>query len=283
MQTSRYTIRGGAEGRERLRLLSAVMGPSTRALLCEVGVPGGSICLDIGCGGGDITFELARATGPTGRAIGVDLDETKIEMARREAEQQGLSNTTFEVGDVTQWEPREQFDIVYARFLLSHLADPGGVVAAMRQHIRFPGVFVIEDIDFRGHFAEPHCPTLSRYVDLYTTSVRTRGGAPNIGPRLPGILRDAGFDDVQMKLVHHVALEGGIKILSCVTLENIAETVLQDRLITEGALNETIEELYAFAYNPHTVLGGPRVFQAWGRNIGGRESIIARRRSMHDH
>jgi SAM-dependent methyltransferase len=269
MRTSAYTIRGGVEGRERLRLLSAVMGPSTRALLFDVGVPSGSICLDIGCGGGDVTFELTRATGPTGRAIGVDLDETKVEMARREAEQQGLSNAAFEVRDVTKWKPAEPFDVVYARFLLSHLTDPGSVVAAMRPHIRSDGVLVVEDIDFRGHFAEPHCPALSRYVELYTTSVRNRGGDPNIGPRLPGLLRDAGCNDVKMRVVHHVALEGGIKLLSCVTLENIAEAVLEDGLTTEEELSATINEFYAFARDPHTVLGGPRIFQVWGRNVGG--------------
>ena len=269
MRTSRYAIRGGVEGRERLRLLSGVMGPSTRALLSDVGVPSGSICLDIGCGGGDVTFELARATGPTGRAIGVDLDETKLEMARREAKQQGLSNVVFDVQDVTEWEPPETFDVVYARFLLSHLTDPGSVVTAMRPHIRSDGVLVVEDIDFRGHFAEPHCPALSRYVELYTASVRHRGGDPNIGPRLPGLLRDAGCDDVHMKVVHHVALEGGIKLLSCVTLENIAEAVLADGLTTEAELSATINEFYAFARDPHTVLGGPRIFQVWGRNVGG--------------
>jgi len=61
------------------------MRASTRSLLAEVGIPTGAICLDVGCGGGDVTFELARAAGPTGRAIGVDLDEIKLDMARREA------------------------------------------------------------------------------------------------------------------------------------------------------------------------------------------------------
>ncbi len=68
-----------------------------------------------------------------------------------------------------------------------------------------------------------------------------------------------------MRLVHPAALQGGIKLLTCVTLENIAEAVLEDGLATEEELRETIKELYEFARNPHTVLGGPRVFQAWGR------------------
>lgn len=266
MGTERYVIRGGVEGRERLRLLSEVMGPSTRALLADVGIAAGSVCLDVGCGGGDVTFELARTAGPTGRAVGVDFDETKLDIARRESAQQGLSNIAFEAQDVTEWEPREPFDVVYARFLLTHLAKPGGLIAAMRRHIRPGGVLVVEDVDFRGHFAEPNCRALSRYVEFYTKTVQTRGADPNIGPRLPGLLREAGFEDIQMKLVHPAALEGGIKLLACVTLESIAEAVLDDSLTTEEELRETIEELYAFARDPHTVLGGPRVFQAWGRS-----------------
>jgi len=69
-----------------------------------------------------------------------------------------------------------------------------------------------------------------------------------------------------MRLVHPAGLHGGVKLLICVTLENIADTILADCLTTEEELRKTIEELYAFARDPHTVLGGPRVFQAWGRN-----------------
>lgn len=266
MGTEGYVIRGGVEGRERLRLLSEVMAPTTRALLADVGIPSGAICLDVGCGGGDVTREIARAAGPAGRVMGVDLDEAKLDLARREAEQQGCSNITFEVRDITNWEPRELFDIVYARFLLTHLADPGAFLSAIRRHIQPGGVIIVEDIDFRGHFAEPDCPAFRRYVELYTKSVQTRGADPNIGPRLPRLLRDAGFEGVRVNLVQTVAQEGGIKLLSCITLENIAETVVKDGLITEEKLRETIEELYAFARDPATVLGGPRVFQVSGRN-----------------
>jgi len=158
MGTGTYVIRGGVEGRERLRLLSEVMGPSTRALLAEVGIPAGSICLDVGCGGGDVTFELARAAGPSGRVIGVDLDETKLDIARREAGQHGLSNISFEAWDVVEWEPGGLFDVIYARFLLTHLPNPGALVSALRRHTRPGGVIIVEDIDYRGHFAEPDCP-----------------------------------------------------------------------------------------------------------------------------
>ncbi|NIM72041.1 MAG: methyltransferase domain-containing protein [Gammaproteobacteria bacterium] len=265
LKTEGYIIRGGVEGRERLRLLSEVMGPSTRALLAEAGIPAGSKCLDVGCGGGDVTCELARVAGSTGRAIGIDRDETLIDIARRESNQQRHGNTSFEVRDVVEWEPTEQFDIVYARFLLSHLQNPERLIAVMHRHIRPGGMMIIEDIDFRGHFSEPDCPALQRYVELYTRSVQSRGADPNIGPRLPCLFQDAGFNDIHLMLVHPAALRGGIKLLTCLTLESIAETVLKDGLTGEEELCKTIEELDSFARNPRTVLAGPRIFQVWGR------------------
>ena len=162
MEAGTYVIRGGTEGRERLRLLAEVMAPSTRALLGEAGVPAGAVCLDVGCGGGDVTRELARAAGPAGRVLGVDLDAVKIDIARAESAQAGVSNVVFEARDVTAWEPAGTFDVVYARFLLTHLSRPGDLLSTMRRHVRPGGAMIVEDIDFRGHFAEPECRALER-------------------------------------------------------------------------------------------------------------------------
>jgi SAM-dependent methyltransferase len=265
MASERYVIRGGVEGRERLRLLAEVAGPTTRMLLARAGVAPGATCLDVGCGGGDVTVELARLAGPTGRAVGVDLDDVKLDIARSEAAQAGIANVSFAAHDVTAWEPPEPFDVVYARFLLTHLQDPAGLLTAVCRHVRPGGVVIVEDIDFRGHLAEPDCPALTRYVELYTEVVRRRGADANIGPRLPGLLRGAGLDDVQLNLVHVAALEGGIKELTALTYETISEPVLADGLATPDELRASIAALRAFARDPHTVLAGPRIFQAWGR------------------
>jgi SAM-dependent methyltransferase len=195
----------------------------------------------------------------------VDLDEIVLDIARRECAELGFTNTTYEAVDVTKWNPETPFDVVYARFLLSHLSHPGQVLAAIRRIVRPGGVMIVEDTDFRGHFSEPDCPALRRYVDLFTKCVQARGGDPNIGPRLPRLLREAGIVDVRMRVVQPAALEGGIKRLTCVTLETISEAVLSSGLATAPELREVIEELWAFAGDPDTVLGGPRVIQAWGR------------------
>lgn len=264
MEAEDYVIRGGIEGRERLCLLSEVMGPETEALLQRVGIQSGASCLDLGCGGGDVTRTLGRMVGPEGNVVGIDFDAKKLEMAREETERAGLANIVYAMHDVTEWEPSHPFDVVYIRFLLTHLRDPEGVLRAIARHIRPGGVIILEDIDFRGHFAEPPNEALDRSVEWYTKTVRTRGGDPNIGPRLPGLLRTTGYDDVRMRLWHPAAMEGGIKLLICVTLQDIAGPVLQDGLADRDTFMETTEALYRFARDPHTVLGGPRIVQAWG-------------------
>ena len=146
MSTPHYVIRGGMEGRERLRVLARVMAPTTSALLTRVGVEPTARCLDVGCGGGDVSFTLARLAS-RGSVVGIDLDETKLGMAREEADAAGVRNVAFRIRDVT--EPSldgDRFDVVYARFLLTHLPDPGGALANLCGQLR-----ARRRADRRGH------------------------------------------------------------------------------------------------------------------------------------
>jgi 2-polyprenyl-3-methyl-5-hydroxy-6-metoxy-1,4-benzoquinol methylase len=83
--STHYVIRGGLEGRERLRVLGRVMRTSSMLLFDRLGLRDGITCLDVGCGGGDATLELAHRVAPAGRVVGVDIDETKLQIARAEA------------------------------------------------------------------------------------------------------------------------------------------------------------------------------------------------------
>src|SRR5262245_28497333 len=96
-----YVLRGGEEGAERLRLLGRVVGPTTEALLSRVGVADGMSCLDVGCGLGAVTRELARRAGPAGQVVGLDIDEGILDLARRDAAQQALG-IVFRAGGVLE-------------------------------------------------------------------------------------------------------------------------------------------------------------------------------------
>ena len=263
--STHYVIRGGLEGRERLRVLARVMRTSSMSLFDRLGLRDGLTCLDVGCGGGDATLELARRVAPRGRVVGVDIDEMKLEIARGEAAEQGVRNVEFRLSDVRDGSALGTFDVVYARFLLTHLSDPASVVTAFYTHLRPGGRIGLEDIDFSGYFTYPESKAFRRYHELYCLTVAQRGGDPNIGPRLPELLKQGGFEDVGVAIAQPVGTEGEAKLINPLTMENIASAVLADGLASQPEIDQVVKELYEFATNPNTVAGMPRVVQAWGR------------------
>jgi SAM-dependent methyltransferase len=191
-----YTITGGEQGKRRLNLLAEIMRPTTLRLLAEAGLRGGDRCLDLGCGGGHITLDMARITGPGGLVTGVDFDPQVVELARQDATDAGAGNIEYHIADARVFDGG-QFDLIYARFLLSHLSQAGTVLARMRQLARPGGRIVVEDTDMSGCYCHPHDPANPRFAELYTAVVRGGGGDANLGRRLPGLALVAGLGDAR--------------------------------------------------------------------------------------
>jgi SAM-dependent methyltransferase len=259
-----YLIRGGLEGRERLRVLGRVMRPTTLPLLERAGVTAGMHVLDVGCGGGDVTFDLASLVGLTGSALGIDVDATKIELAQADAAQVGVTNVEFRVGDLTDGLGEEQYDAIYVRFVLTHLRDPEAGVEVMRRALRRGGRLIVEDIDFRGSFCEPESRSFERYEEIYEESARRNGGDPWIGLRVPAMLTAAGFTRVQPNVVQPADLEGESKLMPALTLENIKAIAIRHGVATEEEIDPLVDALYALARDPRTYVANPRMVQVIG-------------------
>jgi ubiquinone/menaquinone biosynthesis C-methylase UbiE len=84
----------------------------------------GDRVIDIGCGFGDTTQRLAGLVGPEGGALGVDVSEPFIEVARSEAKEAGIGNVRFEAADVQVAEFKETFDYAYSRMGIMFFANP---------------------------------------------------------------------------------------------------------------------------------------------------------------
>lgn len=259
-----YVIRGGTAGKQRLDLLARIMQPHTRALLARVGVGPGTRFLDFGCGGGHVSLEAARLVGSEGAVTGIDLDDTKLELAREAAAELGLENVRFVHGDASKVAPDEAHDFAYARFLLTHLSDPLAVLGVMRDVSRPGGFVVVEDIEMSGSICYPDNSHFRRSIELYRSVVRQRGGDPDIGYKLPSLLRAAGFAAIQVNVVQPLFLDGEMKRLVLTTTQNISEPVLSEGLADREELDRTIEGLAAFTADPTTLISLPRVFQCWG-------------------
>jgi SAM-dependent methyltransferase len=224
----------------------------------------GDCCIDVGCGGGNVTRELAKLVGPSGSALGIDLDAEVIALARRDADVEGLENVRFGVGDAAGI-PGGPRDVAYARFLLSHVGDPRAVLSAMVASLAPGGLVIVEDTDFPGSLCYPDSAAYCRFCELYRATVRRRGGNPDIGPALPALLRTAGIDEVSLNVSQPAGLTGDVKRLTPLTLERIRQSVIDEGLASAAELEHLDADLRDYAEDPTTVMSAARVIQVWGR------------------
>lgn len=114
---------------EYREILTGGLGEHGDAAMLLHPPPAGGRVLDIGCGFGDTTQQLAGLIGEGGEAVGIDAAERFIEMATREADEAGAHNVRFLVGDVEAAVPEGEFDYAFSRMGTMFFANP---VAALR-------------------------------------------------------------------------------------------------------------------------------------------------------
>jgi SAM-dependent methyltransferase len=151
--------------------------------------------LDVGCGPGTITVDLAARVAP-GRVVGIDVSDAPLAEARGLAERSGVA-VTFEVGDVYALaDPDDAFDVVHAHQVLQHLTDPVAALREMARVCRPGGVIAVRDVDYAATAWFPADPGLDRWLDLYQAVARRNGAEPDAGRRLLAWTHAAGLRDV---------------------------------------------------------------------------------------
>ena len=265
-----YAIAGEAQrhkphvGKSRLRALSKVMQPYTLNFLQRLGVAPRMHCLDLGCGRGDVTFELATLVGKDGQVVGWELDETIVKLTQENCQQLGLTNVELKIADASCLDEEDKYDLAYTRFLLTYLNDSKTVIEKMKTAVKPGGLVAVEDLEFAGHFCYPRSSAFNRYIQLYQQVVRNKGGDPEIGLKLPGMFKKAGFKEVNFNLVQPTFMETEGKLVASITLEKIRNAVLEQGLSSSDEIEAIIAELKELAQNSEAIISLPRIFQVWG-------------------
>jgi SAM-dependent methyltransferase len=157
-------------------------------------VPGVDV-LDVGCGPGTITVDIAARVAP-GRVVGVDAAAEVVDAARIEAAD--LTNVELRVDDVYALQVEDaSFDVVHAHQVLQHLTDPVAALREMRRACRPDGVVAARDSIYRAMTWFPLDPRLDRWLDVYCQVAEGNGAEPDAGSRLLSWARAAGFRETR--------------------------------------------------------------------------------------
>jgi SAM-dependent methyltransferase len=151
--------------------------------------------LDVGCGPGTITIDLAGRVAP-GTVTGVDRSAEVIDQARASAGKP--ANVSFATGDVYHLDyPDERFEVVHAHQVLQHLSDPVAALREMGRVAKRGGVVAVRDADYASFAWEPADPRLDDWLSTYRAVAHANGGEPDAGRHLLGWANAAGFASVQ--------------------------------------------------------------------------------------
>ena len=156
----------------------------------------GMSLLDVGCGPGTITVDLAERL-PPGQVTATEISSDALELARAEAARRTVPNIDFAVADVHELTfPDDSFDVVHAHQVLQHVADPVQALREMRRVCRQGGIVAARDSDYASFTWFPAVPELDEWLALYQRLARANGGEPNAGRCLLSWAQAAGFTDV---------------------------------------------------------------------------------------
>ncbi len=158
----------------------------------------GETVLDLGSGGGIDVILSAKRVGPTGHAYGLDMTEEMLELARRNADEAGITNVTFLQGLIEEIPlPDATVDVVISNCVINLSTDKPSVLREIGRVLRLGGRIGISDVVAEDRLEPEQRAERGSYVGCIA-------GALSTSEYTDG-LRAAGFDDVSVAFTHEVA------------------------------------------------------------------------------
>jgi ubiquinone/menaquinone biosynthesis C-methylase UbiE len=258
---------------ERLRSQHSIWAEDNRRLLARAGFRAGATLVDLGCGPGYTTIELANVVGPEGRIIAVDRDsERSLQLLKERSAAAGLLNIEARTADLETFDlPDGSVDGVYGRWVLMYLPERavGSIIARVARWLRPGGVCTLAELcNYRHIYIHPPCVHLPVVAEALIQAVKgNRGCNPEIGNRIPGLLHNAGLA-VELNVV--------TKTVRATTPEwQWPDALFQDHLqglVKEGYLNRGVLDAFFIEWeersqDPEALFFASPVMEAIGRRV----------------
>lgn len=246
----------------RLGFQHQVWSTDTTACWERAGFRRGATILDVGCGPGYATFDLADLVGPDGHVVGVDVSQRFVGHLRQQAAQRAVTNVEARVEDLAALsQPAASVDGAFARWVMCFLPDPATVIAHVARALRPGGTFAIMDYSFyEGFRVAPPSRAIERVFEVVADSFRAHGGNPNVGMDLPAHMAAAGLEVREIRPLVRVGRPG-------TALWEWPRTFFQvflPTLVAEGTLSAGEHAAFRNAFDAATFFTSPPMVEVIG-------------------
>jgi ubiquinone/menaquinone biosynthesis C-methylase UbiE len=210
-----YVLGTGQDETFRLGLQHRLWSASAHALWEKARVQPGNTVLDIGCGPGHASLDLAQIVGPKGRVIAVDESAAFLKQLHDLSQARRVQNIERVLGDAQELDEIIEggagaIDVAYARWVFCFVPDPEAIVRGLVPLLRRGGRVAIQDyFNYeRSLTLAPRREAFSRVIQAIAASWRSRGGDTDVMGKLPGILHKHGLRVEHMDVCQRVARPG---------------------------------------------------------------------------
>lgn len=263
-----YVLGTHDEEVERLGLQHQIWRSQSYALWERAGFRPGHRLLDLGCGPGFTTRDLARLVGRGGSVIAVDVSERFLARLRAWPPEPGAGPIEARVGDVRDLDLGEaSIDGAHARWVMSYFPDPERAVAAVARALRPGGALALQEYVAYGSMGvSPPIRLMPRVVSAIEESWRARGGDPDVALSLVPALSSHGLRVERTDPVARIARPGTLLWQWPDTFFRNYLPVLVDRgLLHEDERREFERDWRARSADPDSLFVAPMVLDVVAR------------------
>jgi ubiquinone/menaquinone biosynthesis C-methylase UbiE len=205
-----YVLGTEEEEIERLGLQHRVWRERMLAAFARGGIGAGATVIDVGCGPGYASVDLAEIVGPQGRVLAFERSRRFLESLAERAARAGLSSITATERDVAE-EPLGDAvaDAAWCRWVLSFVADPARTVAHVARALKPSGVAIFHEyVDYGAWRTMPPSAEVDRFRTLVMKSWRDSAGEPDAALYLPAHLAAAGMEVIEARPLAEIVRRG---------------------------------------------------------------------------
>jgi len=225
----------------------------------------GERVLDVGCGSGAVTREIARRVGPSGLAVGLDPSPALLAVARELAHEAGFGDrVAFREGDVARLPFLDRsFDVVVCVTVLSHVPKGEAAIPELVRVLRSGGRLGVFDLDTdMTTFTHPDRALTRRIVAAASDATAVDGWLVR---RLPSLFQQAGLLDVRAR--GFFPLETDLQSFYAKMADRCAEVAVKTGVITQTESRAWLDAFHEQGAQGPIVAGRLHIF-VWGRKPG---------------
>lgn len=251
--TDTYILNTNDQARERLIIQHHLYANNSISLVRNAGILKGMKGLEIGCGSGAMTRELADLVGPQGSLLSIDLSQEQVNYAQETTQE--YTNIVFKAWDVNYLlDLGEKFDFIYCRMVLHHVADAHSVILQMHRCLNPGGIIICEEPSlFDSTFCSPHSNAYIQFTQWVRACFIQNKRDFEIAYRL-----EQEFSSCNMTIKHHSLYQPLLrtpqeKQIYPMAINDLYQQIIDLKIATVDEINSLSSQLIQLAQSDNTM------------------------------